>query len=290
MDILKLQAFIKAVDTGSILAASQELGYTASGINRMLNVLEEELQVHLLVRSRKGVALTPEGRSLLPVIRKLVRCNDELMQEVSIINGRGAAELHIGSFYSFAANRLPEIIGKFTEEYPGISVRIHEYGTASLLSLLKESRVDCCFMLDPMNKEFDFYPLFEEPLLAWIPEEHPLQEYKAIPVREFSKYPFISMKMENNWLIKKLFFQNNLTPNITYTSHAPYTIHRMVEGGLGVSANDYLTGESWEKGVRKIPFDPPETVTMGIVLPKNWQHSLLLEQFVRFVKSCIDEK
>lgn len=43
MDAIKCRAFLVAAQRGSFTAAAQELGYTQSGITRMINVLEEEL-------------------------------------------------------------------------------------------------------------------------------------------------------------------------------------------------------------------------------------------------------
>lgn len=60
MDTKKLEVFINAVDLGSITKAAQVMGYTQSGITRMISSLEKELGVPLLVRSRSGVS--PQAR------------------------------------------------------------------------------------------------------------------------------------------------------------------------------------------------------------------------------------
>ena len=54
MDTLKAEAFLRSVELGSIMAAAEDLGYTPSGVNRMINSLEEELDTKLLQRGRNG--------------------------------------------------------------------------------------------------------------------------------------------------------------------------------------------------------------------------------------------
>lgn len=288
MDVLKCQALLEAVDKGSILAASETLGYTPSGLNRMINILEEELSVKLLVRSRRGVTLTSEGRTLLPVMRQLVKCSEDLFQTSAALNGLGCGDLHIGSYYSFAANQLPRLIEKFSGQYPGIHIRIHEYGEARLLQMLDEYRLDCAFVSDLGEMDADFFTLIRDPLVAWVPEGHPLSGYLRIPIGELAEHPFISMVTERNWLIQHIFLKNGITPDISHTSQNPYTVYRMVESGLGISANNYMTGEHWAGRVKIIPLDPPQYVTFGLAVQKKWQQSLLLDRFVNFVKKKYD--
>ena len=69
MDAVKCEAFLTAVDRGSFTAAAETLGYTQSGITRMINALESELGFPLFVRQKKGVVLTENGKTMLPAIR-----------------------------------------------------------------------------------------------------------------------------------------------------------------------------------------------------------------------------
>lgn len=61
MSLSQYEAFIKAVETGTMTQAAEELGYTQSGLTRALNTLEEQWNVKLLTRGRNGVQLTTEG-------------------------------------------------------------------------------------------------------------------------------------------------------------------------------------------------------------------------------------
>ena len=62
MDALKCRAFLATAELGSMSAAAESLGYTQSGITRMIRSLEEELGFPLFVREKAGVALTGNGK------------------------------------------------------------------------------------------------------------------------------------------------------------------------------------------------------------------------------------
>lgn len=72
MDTEKYQALLQAVEQGSITAAARDLGYSPSGLTRMLDSLERDLGFSLLFRTSQGVQLTREGNRLLPAIRELL--------------------------------------------------------------------------------------------------------------------------------------------------------------------------------------------------------------------------
>ena len=73
MNIRKIEAFVRAVELGSLSKAAEELGYTQSGISHMMQSLEDEVGFPLMVRTSTGIQPNREGELLLPVIRQLLR-------------------------------------------------------------------------------------------------------------------------------------------------------------------------------------------------------------------------
>ena len=75
MEAVKCEAFLAAAEQGSLTAAAGLLGYTQSGVTRMIGTLEEELGFPLFLRSKKGVQLTENGKLMLPLLREIVRAH-----------------------------------------------------------------------------------------------------------------------------------------------------------------------------------------------------------------------
>ena len=71
MEAVKCEAFLAAAELGSLTATAELLGYTQSGVTRMIGTLEEELGFPLFLRSKKApqmggffmscIARTPAG-------------------------------------------------------------------------------------------------------------------------------------------------------------------------------------------------------------------------------------
>jgi LysR family transcriptional regulator (chromosome initiation inhibitor) len=61
---LGIDAFIAVAQYGTVQAAADSIGLTATGVTQRIRSLEREMKTTLFVRSRRGMALTQEGRIL----------------------------------------------------------------------------------------------------------------------------------------------------------------------------------------------------------------------------------
>ena len=80
MDTKKDEVFEKTVELSSLTKAAEELGLTQSGVSHIIAALEEEFGFPLLMRSRTGARLTPEGEKIMPILRDILRSQEQLDQ------------------------------------------------------------------------------------------------------------------------------------------------------------------------------------------------------------------
>ena len=73
MESRLLEVFVQVAELGSFSKAAQLLYITPSAVIQQVNRLEDELGVKLLLRSKKGVKLTPAGEYLLRESRSLLK-------------------------------------------------------------------------------------------------------------------------------------------------------------------------------------------------------------------------
>jgi len=87
MDTDKCAALLCVLESGSITAAADKLGYTVSGISRMMAALETESGFPLLLRSKSGVVPTEDCRRMLPTFRELARLGELYEARSSAVRG-----------------------------------------------------------------------------------------------------------------------------------------------------------------------------------------------------------
>jgi DNA-binding transcriptional LysR family regulator len=265
-------------------AAGESLGYTQPGITRIINTLEEELGFKLLVRTRNGVVLTENGKTMLPIFREIVRASNSARELAGEIRGVLSGTLVIGSYYSVSAMQLPEIIGRFKADYPGIRIKLREGGNGEFARWLSNKSVDCCFAIQPANNvPCDWIPVIQDELMAWLPPDHPRIHDKSYPVKELENEPSIATSPDQDTEIDRMFRTQGIAPVPVYSTADAYAAYCMVEAGLGVSVNDNLFSDKWGGNVVALPFDPPQKITLGIALPSLKEASPAMRRFLEYI-------
>ncbi|MEY8120267.1 MULTISPECIES: transcriptional regulator GcvA [unclassified Falsihalocynthiibacter] len=117
-----LQAFEAAARWKSFAKAADELFVTPAAISQQIKQLENYLGVELFRRMTRAVQLTPEARTVLPLVTEGF---DNLAEAVErLARDEEAGLLTISSVPTFASkwllNRLPD----FSRKYPDIDVRL----------------------------------------------------------------------------------------------------------------------------------------------------------------------
>jgi len=281
MDTVKYKAFITTVDLGSITAAAGAMGYTQPGLTRMLNSLEKEMGCRLLKRGRNGAELTSDGRKLIPAIRELCKCQEQISQMTAEIAGLLSGEISVGSFYSIAEGWLPKLIGLFGRKYPEVRVHTFEGLADDLTLMLEENKLDCCFMSKPADYKGEWLPLKMEPIVAWLPKTHPLSGADSFPLSELEHEAFIHPAPGHDTDIDRLLHDESIEANAKYWSQDPATVFSMVESGLGISINNKLQSCKFKGNVTVIPVFPARYVELGIAVPSLKKASPAALEFIR---------
>lgn len=280
MDIIKCEAALAAAEQGSLTAAAELLGYTQSGITRMISALESEIGFPLFIRSKKGVRLTENGKIMLPLFREIVRSRQNAEQVSAEICGMIRGTLTIGCYYSISALRLPAILKEFRSRYPGVTVRMQEGGNREMSRWLNERSVDCCFCAYPEAADFDWIPVFEDELVAWLPKAHPLAHADAFPIENLEKEPFIHTSPNHDTDQDRLLAAFHLHPQTCFSTRDAFTTYNMVEAGLGISFNQRLISQKWNGEVALVPFSPPQFIPLGIAVPSLKDASPSARRFI----------
>ena len=138
-------AFLKVFERNSFSDAARDLGYTQSAVSQMIKSLEEELGVTLLVRSRSGVALTYEGRHLLPYIRDTVNAYRMLQSQAAGFSGLEQGTIRLGTFTSVSSYLLPPAMERFRRLHSGIRFELYQGLYYEIEDWVREGVVDFGF-------------------------------------------------------------------------------------------------------------------------------------------------
>lgn len=144
----ELQAFTQVVDGGSITAAAEQLGQTASGISRALGRLEEKLGVTLLRRTTRRLELTEEGALFLAQARRILAAVEDAEEQMSLRRQAPAGRLRVNAASPFMLHVLVPLVAGFRQRYPLIEL---ELNSNDLIIDLLEQRTDLAIRIGALR-------------------------------------------------------------------------------------------------------------------------------------------
>ncbi|MDN4474417.1 LysR family transcriptional regulator [Demequina sp. SYSU T00192] len=124
LDLVRLVALRELALRGTIAAAADALGYTASAVSQQLATLEREAGVPLTIRSGRRVILTPAGERLVARTHELLDTMELAEAELSAGSGRVTGTVRLAVFQSAALTIVTGALLRLRESHPGIRVKV----------------------------------------------------------------------------------------------------------------------------------------------------------------------
>ena len=281
MDTEKCKALIATIEEGSLSAAADRLGYTPSGISRMMAALEEETGFRLLARSRSGVVPTAECEKMMPVFRELIYWGEQYRQYASEICGLERGTVTVGTSYSSYYRWLSELVAKFCSRYPGIEVRALQANSTNLYLAMEEHRADLC-IVSRREPDFRWIPIKEDPMVVWVPEDHRAATAGFYRDTDLETEGYIETFPEEETDNARLLADRQIKPMVKFSTTDNYATYCMVESGLGVALMNGMSMGSWHGRVRAVPIEPPELVSIGFICQSDVNISPAARRFIDF--------
>jgi len=238
MEMHQLRYTVAVARVGNFSRAAEQCRVAQPSLSQQIQKLEEELGERLFDRLKTGVKLTPAGEIFLQRAVRILDEAESARREMQDAHSLARGTLNIGVLPTIAPYLLPAIIARFTAEFPGIEVAVHEETTSRLLKLLVACEVDLAVMSLPIeDAAFEVQPLFTEELLVAVPPGHPFATKRTLRAEDLETERFILMKEGHCLGDQVLSFCNRreITPRVSCRSAQIETVQALVQSGLGIS-------------------------------------------------------
>lgn len=289
MDLKKYEVLLKVVDRGNINNVSYDLGYTHSGISKMLNSMECELGFQIIKRNNRGITLTPEGENLIPIIRKIVKENEKLEEEISLINGLEKGTVRIGCFPTTAFVLMPDILKKFYAQFPKIQIEVlEEHNIEQLEQWLNRGIIDIGIFSRQPRHNFQWLKEIDDEYVALLPAGHKLCDRDVVPVKELFEDRVLLFKSHKglDQDIVQIMNYVDVKEYEGYTSNSDFTVIRMVEQNGFVAIMPKLIAKYAVSlfNVEFRPIDVDMNRKIGFAVKSKADMSPSLKRFLRCIK------
>ena len=140
LDMDVLRSFVAGTELGSFAQGAARVGRSQSAVSAQLKKLGEQVGRPLLRKQGRGRALTEAGETMLGYARRLLELNDEAVAAVRGADLEGWVRL--GLPQDFAEMWLPDILGSFARQHPGVRVEVRAERNSELLGRIETGTMD----------------------------------------------------------------------------------------------------------------------------------------------------
>jgi DNA-binding transcriptional LysR family regulator len=193
-DFRDLEQFIAVAETGSIARAAERCHTVASAVSKRLSDLEESFGASLLVRSAKGVELTPAGHTFVARARSVLHQAEQLDEEIR--RHASGARGHVRVFANISAivEFLPTALAAFLAQHPDIHVQLEEHVSSGVAAGVADNLADFGIMgtlaaVDGLTMT----PFRNDELVAVLKPDHTLAHADTLSFSDIVQLPLVGL-------------------------------------------------------------------------------------------------
>jgi DNA-binding transcriptional LysR family regulator len=241
VELRHLRYFIAVAEECHFGRAADRLHIAQPPLSQQIKQLENELGVVLLNRTTRRVELTPAGRVYLQRAREVIASVDAAGVEAGRVAAGEIGRVAIGFTGSATYELLPRLARVLRDDFPGIVLDLKgEMLTPRQVEALLDRSLDLGFLRPPVGAAgLDVRVLRREPLIAVLPEAHPLASRESVRLADLRDEPFVSYLSQHRSVVYDAVFEAcqrvGFSPVQVQEVAETSTLVAFVAGGIGVA-------------------------------------------------------
>lgn len=223
----------------NVSAAAQSLNTAQPGVSSQIRQLEDELGIDIFLRHGKRLTgITEPGYQVVAMIERVLQDAESIKSVAQEFSQQETGRLSIATTHTQARYSLPPAIKRFTEQYPDVSLSIHQGNPTQICEYVLSGEADIAIATEAIATydELATMPCYDWNRCVIASPDHPIFGSESLTLESLSQYPIITYDyaFAGRSKINKAFSDEGLTPDIVLTAIDSDVIKTYVELGLGV--------------------------------------------------------
>jgi len=288
----RLQVFHAVAKHLSFTKAAEALFMTQPAVTFQIRQLEEHFNTRLFDRAHGRIALTPAGQTALEYAERILALSAEMDVRMKELGGQVAGALLIGASTTIAEYLLPQILGEFKLEFPGVVPRLFVANSEAVQARIAERTLDLGFIEGESHLPSLVTDVCcDDELQVVCAPSHPLARLKAVTPQALVEHAYVGREPGSGTreVIDHYLQKEGVAPDslqLVMELGSPEAIKGLLSAGNGFAIMSRATNvkESRAGVLMRIPLVPRLTRHLSVVYPKERFHSRLVNSFVQFAK------
>jgi LysR family hydrogen peroxide-inducible transcriptional activator len=200
--------------------------------------------VTLFERGGAEVGVTPIGQRIVAQAQKVLEESASIKEIARQGHDPLAGPLRVGVIHTIGPYLLPRLVPVQIGRTPQMPLLLQENFTVRLVELLRQGEIDCAIMALPLPEAgLVMQPLYDEPFVVAVPNDHELARRKAIDAQDLKQQTMLLLGSGHCFRDQVL----EVCPELsrfsaasdgiqrTFEGSSLETIRHMVAAGIGVT-------------------------------------------------------
>ena len=201
IDLRQLRYFLAVAEELHFGRAAERLGMAQPPLTQQIQKLEGALGYRVFVRHSRKTTLTEAGSVLLDEARRILREVDQAIEHTQRAGRGETGQLIVGTPPSVMLTRLPVVIRRYRERFPGVHFVLREMSTSAIAAGLATGALDVGFLREVDSLEsLPIDVILREPVVAVLQAGHSLAKACRLKLRQLAGEPFVLFPRHGRFL------------------------------------------------------------------------------------------
>ena len=184
-DTTRMRLLTEIERQGSVSGAAAAIGIGQPSASQHLRLLEAAAGQRLVERTGRGSRLTEAGQVLAARAAQALASLGAAEEELGALAGLETGTIHLGASTAPGVYLLPDTLGCFRRDYPGVTVEVEVAASDEILKRLVSGRVQLALVgASEANERIELEPFLEDEIVGVAkPGLAPLKNGKLVPRR-----------------------------------------------------------------------------------------------------------
>ncbi len=290
-DLRQVRSLVAVAETESFTKAAERLNVTQSAVSHSIRALETQLDLKLVERSGKRLALTQEGSVILRRFRATLKQLELAGEDLALLKRWGQGRLRVGATHTLCHYMLPEVLLEFRKLYPRCEIHLVSGDTSEIIDQLEGAEIDLALGIGgrcPTWARFD--GIFRDEMVFVFSKDHEWAQLDEINMAAVEGQSFLvyAQASETYRLLKESFEGAGGRLRSSLSLGDMGAIMEMAKIGIGVGiVAPWVARKEIEKGeLISLPLGQVSRARdWGSFCHENRQLSMVEEDFLRICRN-----